>query len=146
MSNSRRVNALRAIVAGAQARTGSQDFTHVDIELQEIDGVKRINPQTRKWLLEVLHGTRALDTALKEVYRSHGLNPEHSLGPLLWQLTKLPPGSPGYLTLGNRARFSKRIGDARNQIAHNANAFPRSSKETDGILSEIETCFVLTVR
>ena len=146
MSNVKRVQLLRAIVAGAKARTAGTGFVHVDLELQEIVGVKRTSPERRRMLLEVLHSTRALDTALKEVLRSHGVTPQHSLGPILGQLTLLPVGAPGYLTPANRARFHQTVRVARNNLAHNANAFPRSSRETQGILSEIEACFVLAVK
>jgi hypothetical protein len=146
VSNLRRVNTLRIIAAGALARTGSRAFTHVDEELKELGGVARVTPERRKHLLQLLHATRSLETALKEVIRSHGTKPANSLGPVLRQLTQIPVGSPGHLTQANSDRFRRTVRVARNKFAHEANAFPRTARETEGILSEIEACFVIAVR
>ncbi len=71
MSSLRRVNTLRAIAKSARTRIGSNIFNHVDQELQELAAVARINPEKRKNLLQLLHAIRSLETALKEVVRSH---------------------------------------------------------------------------
>jgi hypothetical protein len=146
MTTPRRVATLRAIAYGARVRTGSFVFNHIDHELQELGGVNHIHPEKRRHLLQVLHACRALETALKEIVQSHGITPQHSLGPVLKQLTQIPHGSPGYLTIGNARRFGQTVRLARNRFAHQANAFPRSARETESILSEIEACFVLVVR
>jgi hypothetical protein len=146
VSNARRVNTLRAIAAGARGRIGSAAFVHVDHELQELGSVAHIAPEKRKHLLQLLHATRALDTALKEVIRSYHITPQHSLGPVLKQLSQLPLGAPGHITTADYVRFMSTVRVARNRFAHEANAFPRSARETESILSEIEVCFVKAVR
>jgi hypothetical protein len=146
MSTQRRVLTLRAISQGARARTGSDVFNHVDQELQELAAVARVHPERRKGLLQLLHAVRALETALKEIIRSYGIQPTHSLGPVFKQLTQLNYGSPGYLSPGSASRFNKTVRIARNKFAHEANAFPRSAREAESILSEIEACFLLVVK
>jgi hypothetical protein len=86
----RRFDVLRVVAAGALARTSLQGFADVDQELQELASVRRVTPEKRRHFLEVVHGMRALDTALKEVVRSYGFRPEHSIGPLLYQLSQFP--------------------------------------------------------
>lgn len=146
MSSQRRVLTLRAIAQGARARTGSSVFAHIDYELQELAVVMRVQPERRKHLLQLLHAVRALETALKEVVRSHGIQPGNSLGRIFRQLEQIPLGQPGYLNSTNARRFNQTIRIARNKFAHEANAFPRSSRETESVLSEIEACFSLAVR
>src|ERR1700730_7058632 len=143
MSNSRRVLTLRAISQGARARTNSQVFNSIDHELQELAAVARVHPERRKNLLQLLH---ALETALKEVIRSYGLQPAFSLGPVFKQLTQIPYGHPGYLSIANARRFHQTVRVARNRFAHEANAFPRSAREAERVLSEIEACFLLVVK
>jgi len=142
----RRVATLRAISKTAGARTGSAVFVQIDHELQELADVIRIHPEKRKNLLRLLHGCRALETALKEMIRSHGVTPRHSLGPIFRQLSQIPYGQPGYLNAANAQRFGRTVRIARNRYTHEANAFPRSTREAESVLSEIEACFALTVR
>jgi len=95
MSTSRRIATLRAISQGAGARIGSAVFVHIDHELQELGHVARVHPEKRTLLLQVLHACRALETALKEMIQSHGVEPANSLNALFTQLTNIPYGTPG---------------------------------------------------
>src|SRR3954453_13367375 len=104
-ASAHRFDVLRVIAAGALARTSLQGFTDVDQELQELAGVRRVTPERRRHLLEVIHGMRALNTALKEVVRSHGCTPESSIGRLLYQLRQLPISNPSHLDQRNFSRF-----------------------------------------
>lgn len=146
MTAPRRILTLRAIAQSARARTGSPIFNQIDQEIQELGDVSRVTPQRRKHLLQVLHACRALETALREVLRSYGINPQTSLGPLFRQLALIPAGQPGFLTPANARRFGRTVRGARNRFTHQANAFPRSSREAEDVLSEIQTCFTLAVR
>lgn len=141
-----RLDTLRAIVAGARARTSSNAFDHVDHELQEVGSSGRVSPERRRNLLQVFHGMRALDSALKEVLRSHGLTPKHSLGQLLHQMAGLPAGHPCHLNTASLGRFLNSTGKDRNRIMHEANAFPRTNREADQIMGELAACFALLVR
>jgi hypothetical protein len=146
MSTQRRVLTLRAIAQSARARTGSNVFNQIDRELQELAAVARIHPERRKNLLQLLHAVRALETALKEIIRSYGIQPGPSLSPIFNQLRQIPQGQPGYLSPNNARRFNQTIRVARNKFAHEADAFPQSAREAESLLSEIEACFSLAVR
>jgi hypothetical protein len=146
MSSQRRVLTLRAIAQSAGTRTGSNAFNQIDQELQELGAVNRVSPERRKNLLQLLHAIRALETALKEVVRSYGIQPAYSLKPVFRQLEQIAPGQPGYLNSANARRFNQTIRIARNRFAHEANAFPRTAREAESLLSEIEACFSLAVR
>jgi len=146
VSSPRRIETLRALAKGAHTRIGSAVFVHVDHELQEISAVARVTPERRKHLLQVLHAARALETALKEIIRGHGVSPRPTLGGVLHQLASIPRGQPGYLAGNHVGRFGATVRDVRNRFAHSANAFPRSFRETEQFLDEIERCFALAVR
>ena len=143
---SKRLQTLRALTAAAQSRSGLMSFNHVDHELQEIGRSGKVSPERRRHLLQVFHGMRALETALKEVVRSHGLNPSISLGGVLHQLACFPRNHPAHLNKKELSRFLKNVKDARNKIMHQANLFPNNSKEAETALGEISACFSLLVR
>jgi hypothetical protein len=141
-----RSQALRAIVAGAKHRTGGHGFVDVDQELQELAGVRNVRPEKRRHLLEVLHGMRSLETALKEVVTSHGLTPQRSIGSILHQLAQLPPAHVSHLDNRSFSRFMNTVRVDRNRFMHQANVFPRTAREVNRILGEIAACFSLLVR
>ncbi|MBF0335773.1 MAG: hypothetical protein HQL40_19385 [Alphaproteobacteria bacterium] len=143
---SQRLNLLRALTAGAKSRSGLSSFNHVDHELQELGRSIKVSPERRKHLLQVFHGVRALETALKEVVRSHGFLPKNTLGGVLHQLSQFNVGHPAHLDRKELIRFSKNVKDARNKLMHQANVFPNSAKEADSTLGEIAACFALLVR
>lgn len=143
---SKRLQTLRVLTAAAQSRSGLRSFNHVDHELQEIGRSGKVSPERRRHLLQVFHGMRALETALKEVVRSHGLNPSISLGGVLHQLNGFPANHPAHLSTKQLNRFLNNVKDARNTLMHQANTFPNSAKETDKTLGEISACFSLLVR
>ena len=143
---SKRLQTLRVLNATAQSRSGLRSFNHVDHELQEIGRSTKISPERRKYLLQVFHGMRALESALKEVVRSHGIPPKDTLGGVLYQLNGFPAHHPAHLSAKELSRFLNKVKNARNRIMHQANTFPNSAKETDAILGEITACFTLLVR
>lgn len=142
----RRLNALRALAAGAQARTASSAFNLVDLELQDIWSSRRTSPQHRSNLLQVFHGMRALDSALKEVVRSYGHIPEHSLGRLLHQMNRFSATHPCHIDTNMLRRFLNSVVSHRNTIMHQANAFPRTNREAERMLGDMAACFSLLIR
>lgn len=144
---SKRLQTLRALTTVALYRTGSSVFTHVDHELQEMGTSVRVSPQRRSHLLQVFHGIRALETALLEVAKSHGLTPTmSSLGAALYCFAAVPPTHPAHLGARDKSRFIGTVTKVRNTTMHQANVFPRSSREAEVTLGEIATCFSLLVR
>jgi hypothetical protein len=89
---------------------------------------------------------RALETALKEVVRSHGLSPRNSLGGILHQLNGFAANHPAHLSTRELNRFLQSVKDARNKLMHEANSFPNSAREAERILGEISACFSLLIR
>lgn len=143
---SKRISTLRALTAGARSRTGAPGFNHVDHELQEVNTCQRVSPEKRRNLLQVFHGLRALESALKEVVASHGQAPGRSLGEVLRQLNGLPVGHPSHLHSSGLGRYMGPLRAERNRIMHTANAFPRTARDADTLLGEIAACFALLVR
>lgn len=143
---SKRLQTLRALTAAAQSRSGLRSFNHVDEELQELGRSTKVSPERRKHLLQVFHGMRALETALKEVVRSHGVDPKDSLGGVLHQLSSFPAQHPAHLTQKELNRFLNSVRKARNNLMHRANAFPKSAREADATLGEVAACFALLVQ
>lgn len=145
-SNSRRLQTLRALTAAAKSRSGLAAFNHVDHELQEIGTATRVSPQRRSHLLQVFHGMRALESALKEVARSHGLPTRNTLGGVFYELSNVPANHPAHLSARDRSRFLRNVASTRNSIMHQANKFPRSEREVSVTMGEIAACFSLLVR
>ena len=106
----------------------------------------RVTPEKRRHLLEIMHGMRALETALKEMVRSLGLTPRHSIGSVLHQLAQLPPRHASHLNQRSFNHFMNTVRVDRNLYMHAANAFPRTAREADRILGEIAACFTLIVK
>jgi hypothetical protein len=142
----RRFETLRTIAAGTSARTRRRGFADVDQELQELSSLRRVTPEKRRHLLEIMHAMRALETALKEMAGSHGLPPQRSIGSVLHQLAQLPPNHASHLDQRSFSRFMNSVRKDRNRYMHNANAFPRTAREADRILGEIAACFALIVK
>lgn len=143
---SKRLQTLRALTSAAGHRSGSSGFNHVDHELQEMSTSIRVSPMRRSHLLQVFHGMRALETALKEVAKSHGMPPSTSLGGVLHVMSGVHPTHPAYLSASDRSRFLRTVTPVRNTMMHQANIFPRSSREAEATMGEIAACFSLLVR
>lgn len=125
---SARLQTLRALTAAAQARSGQASFNHVDHELQELARSAKLSREHPRYLLQVIHGMRALESALKEVVRSHGSTAGTSLGRVLHQLNGFHSTHPAHLSARDKSRFLQTVAAVRNHYMHEANAFPNSSR------------------
>jgi hypothetical protein len=135
---------MRALVAGSSC---SGQLHAVDSELREIVNVSKVHLERRKHLLQVLHATRALDTALGTMLAGYGIAPvPHSIGPRLSKFGTLPAGHAGYLAQNTIGQFKRSICGPRNDFIHKADAFPRSFREADRLVSAIESCFAMTIK
>lgn len=139
----RRYDALRAIVQGSPIYSGSQILRKVDLEIHEIGNCTSVTLQRRKFFLQVMHSTRALDSAINAVLLHNNINSSHSMGKMLRQLQNLPPGTRGWLPPATATRFVNKIATPRNKYAHQADAFPTSTNEVDSLVSEVHTCLTL---
>lgn len=87
----KRVGGLRATVVGSSWLPAA-GRTAIGRELNEIINVERVQPQPRRYLLQVLHCTRAFNSFLLETARVHKPGtPEDSIGALLDELANYPP-------------------------------------------------------
>jgi hypothetical protein len=139
-----RLATLRALAAGAAAH--GANMVSVDQELQEVGWSRNVHPDRRRHLLQVFHGWRALESALNEIARRHGLLVPMTLGAVLHSLAALPAGHSAHLSPGGLSRFVRSIARERNRMVHQANAFPRSTREADQLFGEVAACFALLVK
>ena len=140
---SRRVQTVRALVAGSVIAANTIQMTAIDLELEEAAKTVRIPQPSRRRLLQVLHTTRALDSSLREFLAVHQVPPGNSLGSYLKRLrdnNAHPVIAP--LPAASRTRFQTRIVDLRNRYMHEAGAFPATKGETMQLLSEMHECLV----
>jgi dsDNA-specific endonuclease/ATPase MutS2 len=144
--SSKRVETLRTIAAGAKPGWNVKALNRVDQEFQEAGRVARLSPEKRRHLLQVFHGMRGLESALKEVVKSHGFTPEKTLGRVLHQLNKFPASHAAHLNAKELNRFLHSIKDVRNRFMHEADSYPRTAREADQVLGEIAACLSLLVR
>ena len=140
----RRVETIRALVAGSVVARNAPMYGLIDQELQEVYNVVRVPQLHRRRLLQVLHTTRSLDSGLAEFVRYHQLpHPGRSLGQYLTALSRnnahtLLAPLPG----GARARYQVSIVNVRNRYMHEAGAFPATDGEIMTLLSEMDACLV----
>lgn len=77
-----RVDTIRAIIAGSPSLSAHHSFAAISNELEEVKSLMHVGLVRRRYLLAVLHATRALDVALKTFVAVLGLHhsPSTSLG------------------------------------------------------------------
>jgi hypothetical protein len=140
--NMRRVAALSALVLGDPAIAGSPIQTRIQQELAEVSRARSVNAKHRRWVLQVLHSTRALDSTLKSFTTHHGCAAHPpSLGKYISVLVKHTSTTLGsQLSTADAARFKKSIANVRNHYMHEAGAFPASDREVLTLLSEMADC------
>jgi hypothetical protein len=131
---------LRAIVKGSPLYGADPALNAVDVELCELGNCGRTQPLNRQRLLQVFHASRALDTSLGVILRSHSIAPKHGIGKMLHQLPSIPPTQRGHLPASSVQNYVSTIANPRNRYAHKAGVFPTSTQEVDQIVSEIHAC------
>lgn len=139
----RRINAIKAILAGSVIAT-KPEHSIIESEFDEVWQVRRIPKLTRRRLLQVLHSTRALDTALQIFLDHHMITiARPSLGAYLEALV-------GHTSLSlarrlprhDRQHFQRNIVRVRNRYMHRAGDFPGADHEVLTLISEMEACLV----
>jgi hypothetical protein len=140
-----RVRTLQALIASMPVIAFSTAAPAVHSELGEIVKSRRVRAGNRRRILQVLHATRALDTALKQFVRHHGCTDRlgkapMSLGGYLSALEQHRVTAIGTLPASQRKHFQRVIADPRNRYMHEAGASPVSDTELAVLLSEIDAC------
>jgi hypothetical protein len=105
---SRRVQTVRALVAGSVIAANAIQLAAIELELEAAADTTRIPQLPRRRLLQVLHTTRALDSSLREFLAFHGVAAGNSLGSYLTRLRN-NNGHPviAPLPAASRTRFQK---------------------------------------
>lgn len=137
-----RVRAIQALLKGSVLK-GTPAETVVHDEYEETYRANRVRKQSRRWLLQVLHSTRGLDTFLGEFLKRHGIGAGKSLGSHLHKLKSHSCATIGQIDAPYRARFQGSVVDPRNKYMHNAGVSPANDAEVQTLLSEMDSLLVI---
>lgn len=138
-----RINAIQALINGSVI-ANSPLFSRIAREYNDVLRVNKIKPLGRRRILQVLHSTRGLDSALSAFTTQHGCLPIkkfRTLGGYLSQLTRNNP-SLSKLSHHEKSNFQKDIVELRNRYMHEAGAYPTSEAQVLGLLSDMESCLL----
>lgn len=145
MSKSARHKLMQALVRGSAHYGTAVRLNHVEDELDELGRCDRVEPIRRRRLLKLIHAARAIDTTLGVILDANGISPQHGIGNRLNQLKTLAPATRGYLNHTTVVAYRTSIANVRNNYAHNAGAFPTSTHEIEGFVSEVHACMTLVL-
>ena len=151
-----RIRTLQALVASMTCLATHPRQTEMQQELGEVYAVRKVRMKSRRRLLEVLHSTRALDTALKAFVVAKGClpRPKHgrpvrapsSLGGYLTALEEHSIAGLNRLTAAERRHYQTSIVNVRNVYMHEAGAFPAIDSEVQVLVSEMHACLTAVSR
>jgi hypothetical protein len=146
-----RVRTLQALVSGLPSLATGPSLTGIRAEFGEVYAVRKVRRATRRRLLEVLHSTRALDTALRAFVAHHGCRTSRvpvptSLGQYLYALRDHTVAGLGRFTEPQRAHFMSSIVIPRNRYMHEAGLFPTADADIQTLLSEMDACLAAVSR
>lgn len=142
-----RVRLIQALIAGNPAISSNGLHSTIQTEFFEAYQVCRVRSRQRRHLLQVVHITRALDSALSVFIDYHGCTSKHSLGGYLWSLARHQSASlNNQLLPQDRRRFQNSIVDIRNRFLHEAGSYPTTDDEINTLLAEMQDCLVVVFR
>lgn len=131
---------IRTIITFLEATSIADDsnFSRIKSELNEILSDHKVKKQGKKNLLNIVHTTRALDTALKVFLTHHNIrNNTHSLGQYLYQLRNHNNNDVGTITENQRRLYQTEIVDLRNDYMHNAGKIATNESEVNNLISNM---------
>src|SRR5260370_17272227 len=136
MAHRRRIDALKTLAIGALP---AADAGVVNAEFERVTQAGKVRMLHRRYLLEVIHSSRAIDTGLQRY--------------LFHRDSVLKRNIPAVLTYlrdtgiaGNRLSFHRykshttNVAKVRNTFAHEAGAFPANSSEVEALLAALDAC------
>ncbi|EJG2023453.1 hypothetical protein BS026_RS08700 [Vibrio parahaemolyticus] len=139
-SAKKRIDTLNVIVTGSIIAS-EHECNLVQGEFNEVHRCSNVSPKQRKHLLQILHATRGLDTALGTFARLHAIPYKTpALGSYIWSFANHTKPGLQHLTQAERHQFQTEIVDKRNHFMHQAGAFPNQDRVVNKILSEMQTC------
>jgi hypothetical protein len=139
MVSEKRIETLRMIVGSHPILVNDSRTGDIVRELQRVMETKRISGGDR-WLLQVLHTTRALDTCLSRVVAQRGWTvPTPSLGAYLIELR-----AKGVIVEHQRRHWQDNLVHPRNTYMHSANQMPPQHM-ADDLLDEMDACMSIVL-
>lgn len=141
----RRIETLKVLVDGSIVSTHAI-HPYVISEFDLVHEARRVPQLPRRYLLQVLHATRALDSYLSAFNNLHGLAPHaRALGQYLTALANHTHAALSHLSELDRLRFQRTIANIRNRFMHEAGAFPVREAEVENLLAEMDALLSLVV-
>jgi hypothetical protein len=146
-----RIRTIQVLLAGSAPISTSPVGAMVQSEFGEVHAVRKVRMSSRRRLLEVLHSSRALDTALKAFVSHHRCSGPKikkaptGLGSCLFILSNHATPGLGNLTATQRALFQSNIVGKRNLYLHEAGAFPSTDSEVNVLLADMDVCLATIV-
>ena len=137
-----RIIALQTLVAGSVI-AGTPQEAVVNNEFGEVIASGYVRRIPRRYLLQVLHSTRALDSALLAFLLHYGIAPplpQRALGRYLRALRDHALLVIGTLPEARRAHYQNAIVNLRNDYMHRAGAAPNNDVEVATLVAEMEAC------
>lgn len=136
----KRIDTINAIVTGSSI-ANEHECNLVLGEFNEVYRCTKISQKNRKHLLQVLHSTRGLDSALSAFVRINSLHVQvPALGGYLKSLTEHSNPALNSLSQAERSRFQREIVNIRNKYMHEAGSFPNQEQVVTNLLSEMHAC------
>jgi hypothetical protein len=142
----KRIDTMKVILTGSPVSRASA-YPMILGELNLVLSVKSIQDKKRKYLLQILHSTRALDSTLSAFIRERPINlpppPDklkRSLGGYLKWLSKHTTHGVGKLPSSSANNYQISIVKPRNKYMHQAGTYPLDEREISKLLSEMYSC------
>lgn len=139
MVSEKRIETLGMIVGSHPILLNDSRTGDVVRELRRVIETKRVAGGDR-WLLQVLHTTRALDTCLSRVVAQRGWTATTpSLGGYLIELR-----AKGVIVEHQRRHWQDNLVRPRNMYMHSANQIPHQ-RVADDMLDEMDACMAIVL-
>jgi hypothetical protein len=136
----RRIAALKALVSGS-VLGGTPTEPTINGEFDQVVASGHVRILQRRYLLQVLHSTRALDSALRAFVAHHGIpSTGSSLGSYLHALQTHTHMGLGRLPAARRTHYQNNIVDVRNLFMHEAGTAPANDAALATLVSEMQAC------
>jgi len=137
--------ANQAVIAGTciQANPG---YLAVRDEFNAVVQAGQVHARHRRLLLQVLHSTRALDSALVSFLAQRAIPAGRSLGQNLYVLRDHQRPGLNRLPERRRAHYQGSIVAGRNRYIHRAGQYPAGDHEWHQLLVEMHACLTEVLR
>jgi hypothetical protein len=136
-----RVTTLQTLIRGSVLHATPFEAIALS-EYQDVYQSNRVRRLPRRFLLQVLHSTRGLDTCLARFVTYHNvpLNRAPALGSYLHALTQHRLAVISRLLQADQRRYQNSIVNERNRYMHEAGTAPVNDAEVETLLSEMDHC------